>query len=323
MRVLVTGCAGFIGSHLTESLLADGESVVGVDCFNDNYGRHEKLRNLERAMEWDQFDFVPIDLARGDLVDLVEESELVFHLAAEPGVRPSWGNRFEQYLRNNVLATQQLLEVARRVPENRFVFASSSSVYGQAERFPTPEDVIPRPYSPYGVTKLGAEHLCDLYHRNHGIATVTLRLFSIYGPRQRPDMAFNIFCRAAVTGDAITVFGDGGQTRDFTYVDDVVKALRIAAGAAGVEGTVLNVGGGSRIRLREAVDLIAQIAGGTLEINYGEQRPGDVRDTCADTSRAKSLLSFVPGTRLAEGLTAEIEWIRESLELSSLTPTLE
>src|SRR3954453_15747873 len=255
MRSLVTGCAGFIGSHLTESLLADGEAVVGIDCFKDNYGRPEKLRNLERDTEWDQFEFIPIDLARGDLFDLVEECDQVFHLAAEPGVRPSWGGRFEQYVRNNVLATQHLLEAAKRAPEQRFVFASSSSIYGQAESLPTREDVVPHPYSPYGVTKLAAEHLCDLYHRNHGVSTVSLRLFSVYGPRQRPDMAFNIFCRAAILGEPVSVFGDGTQTRDFTYVGDVVTALRLASDANGIEGQILNIGGGSRVGLRQAIEL--------------------------------------------------------------------
>src|SRR5919106_2237059 len=160
MDALVTGCAGFVGSHLTEALLADGEDVIGVDCFNDNYGRREKLRNLERAMDWDGFEFVPIDLARGDLFELVQECDTVFHLAAEPGVRASWGDRFEQYLRNNVQATQQLLEAAASSPQTRLVYASSSSIYGEAERLPTPEDVTPRPISPYGLTKLSAEHLC-------------------------------------------------------------------------------------------------------------------------------------------------------------------
>jgi nucleoside-diphosphate-sugar epimerase len=323
MRSLVTGCAGFIGSHLTESLLADGESVVGIDCFNDNYGRREKLRNLERAMEWDEFEFVPIDLARGDLFDVVEACDRVFHLAAEPGVRSSWGMRFEQYLRNNVLATQHLLEAARHLPERRFVHASSSSIYGQAQRFPTAEEVIPRPYSPYGVTKLAAEHLCDLYRRNHGVATVALRLFSVYGPRQRPDMAFNIFCRAAIRAEPVRIFGDGTQTRDFTYVGDVVSALRIAADVAGIEGQVLNVGGGSRAGLGQAVELIEQMAGRRLEVSYSDERHGDVRDTCADTKRAESLLSFVPRTRLPDGLRAEFEWVRESLEAGAITPSLE
>ena len=317
MRALVTGCAGFIGSHLTESLLGDGHEVVGVDCFNDNYARPEKLRNLERGMEWDGFEFVPIDLARGDLFDLVEDCETVFHIAAEPGVRPSWGDRFEQYVRNNVLATQHLLEAARREPQKRFVYSSSSSVYGQAEAFPTPEELTPRPFSPYGVTKLSGEHLCDLYQANHGVSAVSLRFFSVYGPRQRPDMSFNIFCRAALEVSPITVFGDGSQTRDFTYVGDTVAALRLACEAPGIEGQVINVGGGSQVAVNDAISLIGELAGRKLEVTHQEHRHGDVRDTCADTSRARKLLSFTPETTLREGLAAEFEWMRDSLATSS------
>ena len=232
MRTLVTGCAGFIGSHLTESLLADGHVVLGVDCFNDNYGRRDKLENLAHAQQWDGFEFVPVDLSRGDLHDLVEECDVVFHLAAEPGVRASWSGRFETYVRNNVVATQHLLEAARRVPERRVVYASSSSVYGQAEQLPTAEDVLPQPFSPYGMTKLAAEHLCGLYHANYGVETVSLRYFTVYGPRQRPDMAFNIFCRAALAGETITIYGDGSQTRDFTFVGDIVAATPGASAAA-------------------------------------------------------------------------------------------
>jgi UDP-glucuronate 4-epimerase len=318
MRALVTGCAGFIGSHLTEALLADGGSVVGVDCFNDNYGRAEKLRNLDSAMQWDAFDFIPIDLARGDLFDLAEDCDVIFHLAAEPGVRPSWGDRFEQYMRNNVLASQHLLEAVRTQPSKRFVYASSSSVYGQAETFPTPESSTPKPFSPYGVTKLSAEHLCDLYHGNYGISTVILRLFSVYGPRQRPDMAFNRFCRAAIEGGPISVFGDGRQTRDFTFVDDVVTALRIAAARDGIEGRIFNVGGGSQVSVMDAVALLGEISGRPLELHSDAPRHGDVRDTCADTSRAQKELGFVPRTELSEGLAAELEWMRELLSARSV-----
>jgi UDP-glucose 4-epimerase len=316
MRALITGVAGFIGSHLSESLLAAGHEVVGIDCFNDNYGRRDKLRNLERAMDWDGFEFVPIDLARGDLFDLVHDSEVVFHLAAEPGVRPSWGGRFEQYLRNNVLATQHLLEAAARVPANRFVYASSSSIYGQAEALPTPEDTTPRPFSPYGVTKLAGEHLCGLYHGNHGVGTVSLRLFSVFGPRQRPDMAFNIFSRAALEGEALRIFGDGEQTRDFTYVDDVVECLMLAAQTDGIEGGTFNVGGGSQASVNEVLALIEELAGTKLEVVRGDAVHGDVRDTCADTRRTANALGFSPATALADGLAAEFEWMRESLALT-------
>ncbi len=312
MRALVTGCAGFVGSHLTESLLQSGESVVGVDCFNENYGRPQKLRNLEKARQWSSFDFVPIDLSRGELEDLVADCDVVFHLAAEPGVRASWGHRFDAYLRNNVLATQHLLEAAKIYPEKRFVYASSSSIYGQADRFPTDEDVTPRPFSPYGTTKLAGEHLCSLYHGNYGVQTVTLRYFSVFGPRQRPDMGFTIFCRAALRGERVPVFDDGRQTRDFTYVGDVVEATRAAAEVPGIGGKTYNIGGGSRKSVAEALELIEQLAGRPLEIEWGAPREGDVRDTGAATERAREDLAFEPKTEFAEGLAAQFEWVRST-----------
>lgn len=312
MRALVTGCAGFVGSHLTEDLLDDGNAVLGIDCFNDNYGRAEKLQNLERAQDWDTFDFVPIDLARGDLNDLVEECDLVFHLAAEPGVRPSWGRRFEQYLRNNVLATQHLLEAVRHVPDKRLVFASSSSIYGQAECFPTPEAATPRPFSPYGVTKLSAESLCSLYHMNHGLSTVSLRFFTVYGPRQRPDMAFDIFMRAALANQSIKVFGDGTQTRDFTYVADVVSALRLASTQREIEGDIFNIGGGSRVTVNEVLDLVSDLVPHDLQVSYTESRSGDVAHTCADTRHARARLGFAPTILLSQGVQDQFEWVRQS-----------
>lgn len=308
MRALVTGCAGFIGSHLTDSLLADGHDVVGVDCFNDNYGRSEKRRNLEHAGEWEAFDFVPLDLARGDLTELVAETDVVFHLAAEPGVRSSWGARFDNYSRNNVTATQLLLEAVKELPDRRFVYASSSSIYGQAEALPTPEDTTPRPFSPYGVTKLAAEHLCDTYHGNFGVAVTSLRFFSVYGPRQRPDMAFNIFCRAALEDRPLTLFGDGGQTRDFTFVMDVVAAIRAAAEVPEAVGRVYNVGGGSRVSVNEAVDLLGEFTGRKLTVERHDVVRGDVRDTGADTSRAQAEIGFVPQTSFADGLQAEFDY---------------
>ena len=311
MRALVTGCAGFVGSHLTESLLRDGHSVLGIDCFNDNYARRPKLANLRHAQEWDAFEFVPLDLARGDLRDVVGECDVVFHLAAEPGVRSSWGSRFDNYLRNNVLATQHLLEAAKEHPEKRFVYASSSSIYGQAEALPTREDATPAPFSPYGTTKLAAEHLCSLYHGNFGVSTVTLRYFTVYGPRQRPDMAFTIFCRAAVLGEPITVYGDGRQSRDFTYVADVVAATRAAAVAPEVTGRAFNVGGGSRVAIASALELIAGYAGRPLEVHHLETQVGDVRDTGADTTAARRDLGFDPAVDFEEGLERQFEWMLE------------
>jgi UDP-glucuronate 4-epimerase len=307
-RYLVTGCAGFIGSQLAEALLAGGHTVLGIDCFNDNYGRADKLSNLSRARDWDGFEFVPIDLARGQLEDLVDEADTVFHLAAEPGVRSSWGGRFETYVRNNVLATQCLLEAAKRHPRKRVVLASSSSVYGNAETLPTPESATPRPFSPYGMTKLAAEHLCDLYHGNYGVDTVALRYFSVYGPRQRPDMAFNRFCRAAIAGTPVTVYGDGRQTRDFTFVADVVRATRMAAQATDVSGRVYNIGGGGQVSVAQALELIEGYAGRPLAIKHLAAERGDVRDTGADTSRARAELSFEPTVPLEDGLREEFEW---------------
>jgi UDP-glucuronate 4-epimerase len=316
MRALVTGCAGFIGSNLTDALLQDGHQVLGVDCFNDNYGREQKRRNLEHALQWDEFDFVPLDLARGDLRELVDETEVVFHLAAEPGVRASWGQRFENYERNNITATQHLLEASRHTPDRPFVYAGSSSVYGQAETFPTPEDTLPRPFSPYGMTKLAAEHLCSIYHGNFGVNAVTLRYFSVYGPRQRPDMAFNRFMFAALRDESMTVFGDGGQSRDFTFVGDVVAATRAAAETPAAIGGVFNVGGGNRVTLNEVLAMIEEIAGKPLDVQRTDTERGDVRDTGADTTRAQETLGFAPSTSLREGLEAEFAWAESQLARS-------
>jgi UDP-glucose 4-epimerase len=290
-------------------LLEDGIQVVGLDCFNDNYGRRDKLRNLERARSWEGFDFVPIDLARGDLDEFVAECDVTFHLAAEPGVRSSWGKRFETYVRNNVIATQHLLDAARNWPERRLVFASSSSVYGQAEMFPTPEDAVPRPLSPYGVTKLTAENLCNAYHVDYGLDVVSLRYFSVYGPRQRPDMAFSIFCSAARDGQEVTVFGDGTQTRDFTFVADVVTATRRAAVARTGAGEVFNIGGGSQVSLNQAIAVIEQLAGRKLVVTRTPRQRGDVRDTCADSSRARAELGLDGTVDIRDGLQRQFAWL--------------
>jgi nucleoside-diphosphate-sugar epimerase len=265
-RALVTGCAGFIGSRLTEALLQDGHGVLGIDCFNDNYSRAAKRANLARASEFDDFEFVGADIVDVDARALIEPVDVVFHLAGEPGVRSSWGPRFDSYTHHNVAATQRLLEAARELPGRRFVYASSSSVYGDAPALPTHEDDTPRPLSPYGVTKLAAEHLCVLYGSEHGVNTVALRYFSVYGPRQRPDMAFRRFCEAIVAGAPIEIFGDGRQTRDFTYVGDIVAATRAAAEAATDPGRVNNVGGGDAVSVNRALETHAGQAGRPLDV---------------------------------------------------------
>jgi UDP-glucose 4-epimerase len=308
-RALVTGCAGFIGSHVTESLLADGWDVLGVDCFNDNYARADKQDNIAAACDHDAFRLVVADLAAADAEPLVAGRDAVFHLAAEPGVRSSWGHGFGRYLRNNIAATQRLLEAAARHPDTRLVYASSSSVYGESEALPTPEDATPHPLSPYGVSKLAAEQLCRLYHANHGVDAVALRFFSVYGPRQRPDMAFRRFCEAAVAGEPIEIFGDGRQTRDFTYVGDVVAAVLAAGAADGAGGRVFNVGGGSRVSLNSTLDTLAALAGRPLDVRRGDRESGDVQDTGADIAAARAALGFAPATSLREGLRAELDWV--------------
>ena len=310
-RALVTGCAGFIGSQVAEALLATGHEVIGIDCFTDNYPREHKQANLVHAREHDRFTLVNADLVTTGVEALLDGCDTVFHLAAEPGVRSSWGQKFDRYLRNNIRATQRLLEASADEPGRRIVYASSSSIYGESEALPTPEDATPQPLSPYGVTKLAAEQLCRLYHANHGVDAVALRFFSVYGPRQRPDMAFRRFCEAAAAGAPIEIYGDGRQTRDFTFVGDVVAAVLAAATADGVGGEAYNIGGGSRVSLAGALELLAAIAGRPLDVRRRERESGDVQDTGADIARARDALGFEPATELRDGLRAEFEWVLE------------
>jgi nucleoside-diphosphate-sugar epimerase len=310
----VTGCAGFVGSHLTEALLADGHQVRGVDCFNDNYAAGEKLENIGAARSHDAFELHPLDLATADLAPLLDGVDVVFHLAAEPGVRTSWGRRFDRFVHNNVEATQRLLEALRGRPGIRLVYASSSSVYGESERLPTREDAAPRPLSPYGVTKLAGEQLCRVYHVNHDVDTVALRFFTVYGPRQRPDMAFRRFCEAAARGGRIELFGDGRQSRDFTYVGDVVTAIRAAATSGAAPGRAYNIGGGSPVSVNAALAELAAIAGRPLDVRRSDPEAGDVSHTAADSTRARDELGFAPATSLSEGLRAEYEWVRRRVE---------
>jgi UDP-glucose 4-epimerase len=308
MKAVVTGAAGFIGSHLSTALLDRGFEVLGVDCFTDYYPRPIKEANLEVNRARKGFSFLEVRLQQADLPALLDGATHVFHLAAQAGVRKSWGSDFRMYTSNNVDASQQLLEACVDRPLHRFVYASSSSLYGDNVPIPMREDALPQPVSPYGVTKLAAEQLCHLYHVNYGVPTTSLRYFTVYGPRQRPDMAFNRFIRASLEGRPVTLYGDGEQTRDFTFVADAVAAT-MAAGDRGVPGRAYNVGGGSRVSMNQVVDIIGRIAGRPLEVRREPAQKGDMRDTYADTTLARADLGFAPSVTLEQGIEAEYRWL--------------
>jgi UDP-glucose 4-epimerase len=304
MRALITGGAGFIGSHLAERLLASGATVVAVDGFTDYYDPGLKRANLERALESESFSLVEGNLRDLDLAEAVDEADVVYHLAAQPGVRRSWGTEFGVYANENLLATQMLLEALKDTDVKRVVFASSSSIYGDAESMPTLESAVPRPVSPYGITKLAGEHLCRLYFSRYGVPVVTLRYFTVYGPRQRPDMAFNRFIDAAVHDREIEVFGDGAQSRDFTYVDDAVSAT-IAAGAKGEPGGVYNVAGGSQATVAGVLEILEGVLGHRVRVRHLAAVPGDARHTSADIGNARRDLEYEPTVGLREGLAKQ------------------
>ena len=315
MRAVVTGAAGFIGSHLAEALLEAGFTVKGIDCFSDYYPRFIKEGNISCLKEQRGFSLLEADLVNVDLQDLLQSGDYVFHQAAQAGVRASWGEDFQIYSRSNILATQQLLEAAKEVGVEKFIYASSSSVYGAADSIPMQEEDITRPVSPYGVSKLAGENLCQLYHHNFGLPAVSLRYFTVYGERQRPDMAFHIFIRRILAGEEIEIFGDGRQSRNFSYVGDVVKA-NMQAAEADVGGEIINIGGpGERINLLTAVETIEDITGLEAEINYQPRVSGDVKHTEADLTRAEKLLDYEPEVKLRTGLEREVKYIKELYSL--------
>ena len=305
---LVTGVAGFVGSHLAERLIEDGWRVRGVDCFTDTYARSIKEQNLAAVKGHARFAFEEVDLVLTDLNKLTKGADVVFHLAGQAGVRDSWGAEFVIYTERNVLATQRLLEAAKEVGLHRFVYASSSSVYGNTKDLPVTEDSLPLPISPYGVSKLAAEYLCRLYYTEYGVPTVSTRYNTIYGPRQRPDMAFHKLIRAMLRDEPFPVYGDGEQTRDFTFVSDAVEATVRAANAP--PGSVYNVGGGSRVTLNHVVDLLEELVDREARVKRQEKQAGDVRHTWADTSRIRDAIGFVPQVQLREGLGREVAWLR-------------
>jgi nucleoside-diphosphate-sugar epimerase len=307
-RVLVTGCAGFLGSHLCEELVARGHDVVGVDCFTDYYARSLKEQNLERLSEEPAFTLTSLDLSRDRLNGLLEGVDVVIHLAAQPGVRGSFGAGFERYVRHNVLATQRLLDQVIDRDLAAFVYASSSSVYGNSPLYPTSERMKRRPVSPYGMTKVATEELAGVYYRCYGVPTVGLRYFTAYGPRQRPDMAFTRFLSCALAGEPLPLNGDGNQVRDFTYVADVVAGT-IAAACRGRAGSVYNIGGGTPVRLNDAIAVIADLVGRSLTRSSRPVHRGDPRRTGCDDRCARRDLGFAPATCLRDGLAAQLDWL--------------
>ena len=312
MNALVTGVAGFIGSTLAERLLSEGVDVVGIDSFTDYYPRAIKERNLSEARKRPRFRFVESRVQDADLGALLGDCTHVFHVAAQAGVRRSWGRSFDAYTVNNIEATQVLLEACRDRPIQRFVYSSSSSVYGDRVPMPMREDALPQPVSPYGVTKLAAEQLCHLYFANFGVPTVSLRYFTVYGPRQRPDMGFHRFLTATLRGQPITVYGDGEQTRDFTFIADAVEA-NVAGAARGVPGRVYNIGGGSRVSVNHVLDMIARVTGRNPVIVSEPDQKGEMRHTYAETWLARMDLGFMPTVGLEEGLAAEYRWLSDTL----------
>lgn len=317
MKALITGAAGFIGSNLARIILDQGEQIRAIDNFNDYYDRRFKDANIAPWRDAPEVEFIEDDVNRVDLAELLDGIEVIYHLSAQAGVRASWGENFAVYTDANIMATQRLLEAAlaksRAGGKIKFVFASSSSVYGDTTDLPMREDSVLNPVSPYGVTKLASEQMCRLYHRNFGLPTVSLRFFTVYGPGQRPDMAFHRFLKAIAAGEEMRVFGDGSQSRDFTYVSDICAGM--IAARKGTDGGVYNLGGGRRMALKEVIDLMTEIIGRPAKIKYLPVADGDVRHTSADMSKAERELNFKPEFNIADGLARELDWLRGVYEL--------
>jgi UDP-glucose 4-epimerase len=310
-KIIVTGAAGFIGSHLVEHLLQQGKEVIGIDDFNDYYDPVLKRNNISHLQDAPGFQLIEGDIQLLEWHLLLEDVEIIYHQAAQAGVRASWGQSFPTYVERNINTTQTLLEAAKYAKSlKKFIFASTSSIYGDAEMLPTNEGVCPQPISPYGITKLAAEQLCGLYYKNFGIPFVGLRYFSVYGPRQRPDMGFHKFFKAILESNPITIYGDGQQSRDFTFVGDIISANLAAATIPEAVGQVFNIGGGSRVSLSEVLKTMEEIVGTTIKKEYVETAMGDARHTSADVSKAKQILNYKPKIPLVDGLTQEWNWIQ-------------
>jgi nucleoside-diphosphate-sugar epimerase len=315
---LVTGAAGFIGSHLVERLVAAGATVRAVDSLTRYYSVADKRRTFETLERLPRCTVIETDLRTCDMASVVDGIDVVFHQAGQPGVRASWEG-FADYLTHNVLATQRLLTALRGSRIQRFVYASSSSVYGDAAEHPTREEALPRPVSPYGVTKLAAEHLCGVF-AGLGVPAVSLRYFTVYGPRQRPDMALHRLIEAALSEGVFPVFGDGRQVRDLTYIDDVVDANLLAGGKEDlVAGTVLNIAGGTVTDLRGLIEIVEQVTGRSVRLDRRPSQPGDVRATSGSTELAADILGWRPRVTLQDGVARQASWhaSRQRLERSA------
>ena len=310
---IITGVAGFIGSSLAEKLLKDNFKVIGIDNFTNYYSPHIKEKNIENCLKNTNFSFIHQDLDSLDLSTIFESAEYIFHLSAQPGVRASWGKEFTVYVKNNISVTQKILEsLKNNTTLKKFIFASSSSVYGNQSSIMNEDMSLTKPVSPYGVTKLAAENLVNLYFKNYEIPTISLRYFTVYGPRQRPDMAFSRFFRSIIKDKKLTIFGNGEQARDFTYVDDVVDATINAATSDSV-GEILNVGGGSIFSLTQIIEFMKEITEKELEINFEKEQKGDVKYTNADISKSKKLINYKPSRDIKYGLTQQYEYIKTNL----------
>lgn len=308
---IITGVAGFIGSNLAETILKKGDSIIGVDQINDYYSVAQKKDNIASLRQYEGFKFIQDDIQNLDWLELLKGVEVVYHQAAQAGVRASWGESFRHYTERNINATQIILEAAKETPSlKRLVYASTSSVYGNAETMPTSETVPPQPVSPYGITKLAAERMCWLYHQNFNVPITALRYFTVYGPRQRPDMAFHKFFKAAIKDEAISIYGDGQQTRDFTFISDAVEANLAVATVPEAVGEIFNIGGGSRAVLMDVLATMENVIGQPLKKEFIDKARGDARHTSADISKAKRILGYNPQVSLKEGLTQEWEWVK-------------
>jgi len=310
MKHLVTGMAGFIGSHLAARLAERGDEVVGIDSFLEAYPREVKEGRLRWLSQFERVHFVEGDLFSADIEALLSGVDVVFHQAAQAGVRASWGDRFEVYTRNNILVTQRLLEACKGNPLQRFVYASSSSVYGDHAPIPTAETAPTRPYSPYGVTKLAGEHLAMLYQANYGVPSVALRYFTVFGPRPRPDMAFCKFARAILSGEPIRVYGDGEQSRGFTHVNDVVEA-NLAATVEPVVGEVFNIGGAVQLTVNQVIERFETVIGKTAVVIREARQEGDVSHTMADTTKARMQLRWEPRAPFMDCLADHVQSVKE------------